>query len=162
MMRKFLLVALGLFCLGLPSFALAEDALKTKMDAYLVVSDKKGKESLKATTVAEPGQIIEYLITHNNTGEKSLKKVITNGPIPKNTQYVAGSAKTKVKHQLVVSIDGGKSFQAEPVMREVTDEKGKIKKVVVPESEYTHVRWMSTSKLKSNKKQSYRYRVQVL
>ena len=135
--------------------------LQTNMDAYVVTYNKKGKEVVKKASSAEPGQIIEYRIRHKNESAGVLNNLLTNGPIPKNTSYVAGSGSTKVKAEFEVSIDGGANFAKEPLTREVKDASGKIVTEEIPASEYTHVRWRGKDGIRKGKTQEFRYRVTV-
>ena len=52
------------------------------------------------------------------------------------------TAHTQTDADFTVSIDGGKTFENEPVKRLVVDEQGKKLERLIPPSEYTHVRWI--------------------
>lgn len=135
--------------------------LSTNMKAFVVTVDAKGKESLKTAKRAEPGQLIQYRITSTNSSKQALKGVMAVGPIPANTHYVKRSAQTKIKSTLQVSIDGGKTFEKEPVKRKKTMADGSVKTVIIPAKQYTHVRWQANKALKSGGKHVYNYRVKV-
>ena len=157
--RQARVCVLALLAIALPMTAHAK-GLQTDMQAYVVSVNDKGKEVIKKASSAEPGQMIEYRIKHKNESEGSLNALLTNGPIPKNTEYVPGSATTKVASEFEASIDGGANFAKEPLMRRVKDASGKFVEEEVPASEYTHVRWKGDT-LKKGKSQEFRYRVLV-
>jgi uncharacterized repeat protein (TIGR01451 family) len=135
--------------------------LSSDMKAFVVNVDSKGHEVLRAAKQAEPGQTIQYQLTYANHGKKSLKGLVVTGPIPSHTHYLANTAKTKVNSARLVSIDGGKTFEKEPVKRQQKMANGKVKTVVIPASKYTHIRWTANSPLNASGKQVYTYRVKV-
>lgn len=135
--------------------------LNTDMKAFVVTVDAKGKEVLQAAKRAEPGQVIQYRITSKNSGEQALKGLKAVGPIPANTRYVGQSAYTNIKSNLQVSIDGGKIFEKEPVKRQKTMPNGSVETVIIPTSQYTHVRWTANDALASGSQHVYNYRVKV-
>jgi hypothetical protein len=75
--------------------------------------------------------------------------------------YVGQSAKTGVPADLLVSIDGGATFEAEPVRRQERMPNGQMKTVVVPAEKYTNIRWKVKQPISSLGKQLYSYRVKV-
>lgn len=135
--------------------------LSTDMQAFVVTVDAKGKEKLQAAKKAEPGQVIQYQITSINSGQRKLKGLMAVGPIPVHTHYVGKSAHTKIKASMQVSIDGGKTFEKEPVKRNKKMTDGSMKMVVIPTKQYTHIRWKANNALASGSKHVYNYRVKV-
>ena len=138
-----------------------QSPLSSEMKAFVVQTNGSGKEQLKSLKTAEPGQTIQYQLTYKNKGEGALKGLTVTGPIPTNTHFLAKSTRTKVKSELVVSIDGGKTYEKEPVKRMKKMPDGSKKLVVIPADKYTHVRWETKSALKSGGKQVFNYRVKV-
>jgi len=61
----------------------------------------------------------------------------------------------------LVSIDGGKTFEKEPVTRQKKMADGTVKKVVIAADKYTHIRWKASDALVSKGQQQYTYRVKV-
>jgi hypothetical protein len=61
----------------------------------------------------------------------------------------------------MVRIDGGQTFESEPVKRMVKGGDGKIVEKIIPASKYTHVSWKPTAGIKASEKQLYTYRVAV-
>jgi len=138
-----------------------QSPLTSEMTAFVVHKDAAGKEKLKAAKSAEPGQTIQYQLTYKNKGQGVLKGLAVTGPIPANTHFLAKSTHTKVNSDVVVSIDGGKTYEKEPVKRLKVMSDGEKKMVTVPADKYTHVRWKTKSALNAGGKQVFSYRVKV-
>ena len=136
----------------------AKSPLQNSMSAYVVTVNQEGKEVLQPATEVEPGQIVEYALRYENKGSKALKDIIVTGPVPSATAYIGKSAHTEAKAELRVSIDGGKTFESEPVKRIVTNADGKKVEKIIPASEYTHVRWIMQEPLNSGVVQNFAYR----
>ncbi len=146
--------------LALVSLGLADDPLKTELQAYLVVADEAGNETLQEKYTIQPGQILEYKLTCINTSDKALTDLSLVGPVPESTSYLAGSATAAGKEQPVFSIDQGKQFQAEPVRFTVALPDGTKEERVAPASMYTHIRWQ-IAHLAATTQITLRYRVSV-
>ena len=143
-----------------PVFA---DPLKSVLEAFLVVTEKqngKEQERLESVDAAEPGSLIEYVLTYTNTSDEPLTGFAIKTPVPNNTSYQADSANASVKSDFRVSIDDGKTFEVEPVKRTVI-ENGVAKEIVIPASEYDAVAWNVKKKLKAEKSMTMRYRVVI-
>ncbi len=134
--------------------------ISSEMKAFVVETDAKGHEKLLSKQ-AEPGQTIQYQLTYKNQSQGAIKGLTVTGPIPANTHFLAKSTTTAVKSELVVSIDGGKTYEKEPVKRMKKMSDGTKKLVVIPANKYTHVRWKTKSALKSGAKQTFNYRVKI-
>ena len=132
--------------------------LESTMEAFVVSTDKEGKEVATPAKEVAPGQTVEYRLIYKNVSKKALKDIAVTGPIPSTTDYLANTANTKAETSFQVSIDGGKTFESEPVKRTVLDEKGKKVEKVIPPSEYTHVRWTMKKALEAGEAQTFAYR----
>ncbi|HPE61498.1 MAG: DUF11 domain-containing protein [Thiothrix sp.] len=132
--------------------------LQNTLQAYLVGVDQQGREILQPTREVEPGQLIEYQLTYSNTGSSALKDVVVTGPIPAATAYMPQSARSQARAQLQVSVDNGKTFESEPVKRMITDKNGRKVEVIIPPSEYSHVRWTMKEPLQAGVTQQFAYR----
>lgn len=143
------------------AFAFAPGALQSDMKALLVQKNADGTENLVQTEEAAPGDMIEYQITYTNTGAEALSGLVVNGPMPQNTSYVGGSARTVAGEALEVSIDGGQTWETEPVIRREKNEYGQIVEVVIPPTDYTNVRWISSQAVQPASSIGYSYRVTV-
>ena len=163
--REITTVVLAVAALALSAVSVAQSneagPLKTTMESFLVSVDKKGKETVAPTKEAEPGQVIEYRIGATNMSKAPLRGLVIDGPIPANTQYQAKSNKARTAHSFLVSINGGGTWDKEPVKRKRKDKDGKLKEVVIGPEEYTHSRWIVKSALGPKKKLEFSYRVKV-
>ena len=95
--------------------------------------------------VLQPGDVLTQEISASNSGKAALRGAGINVPVPRGTFYLGGATPSSNRWQTQFSFDGGKTFGSAPLMRTVTvSENGKSvqKKVVVPPSEYTNVRWL--------------------
>lgn len=164
MLKKMLYTLAFLGALGTTVAVAANNSkgpLVSEMKAFVVKQNQQGKETLKSSKTAEPGQVIEYQLVYKNTGKKDLSGLAVTGPIPSNTKYLGKSASTKIPSNFLVSIDGGKTYEKTPVTRQVKNKAGKMETVVVPAEKYTHLRWRVRNSLKAGGKQIYTYRVKV-
>ena len=134
--------------------------LQSEMKAFVVNTNAKGQERLRAVKKVEPGETIQYQLTYKNVSKKALQAITVTGPVPANTRFVGKSTKTAARSNVLVSIDGGKKFEKEPVRR-LRKIDGKKKMVVIPAEKYTHVRWKTSSALDAGKTQVFSYRVKV-
>ena len=132
--------------------------LQNSMAAYVVGQDAAGNEVLQAASEVSPGQTVEYAMTYANVGDNALQDIVVTGPIPSATAYIGQSAFTYAQAKLQVSIDGGKTFEAEPVTRIITDANGQQVQEIIPASEYTHVRWHMQQPLNAGETQQFAYR----
>jgi len=135
--------------------------LVSNMQAYLVKTNAQGKEYRQPAKQTEPGQIIEYNLTYTNEMKKPLSGLVVSGPIPANTAYVGHSAKAGVPSELLVSIDGGATFEREPVRRQQKMPNGVMKTVIIPAEKYTNLRWKVKQPIAALGRQLYTYRVKV-
>lgn len=104
---------------------------------------KNGQKSTKMVPVKKiaSGETVQYTISYKNSGKEAAKDVVINDPIPEGTTYIAGSATDKGK--LTFSIDGGKTYNAAPLVTyEVVAEGNRKEKRVAGTDLYTHIRWV--------------------
>ena len=138
-----------------------EPMLSSHMQASVITVDAKGKESMREMREVAPGQTIQYKLTYSNNSDNAFKGLVVTGPVPTNTHYLANTALTKVSSDRLVSIDGGKTFEKEPVKRQQKMADGTVKTVVISADKYTHIRWKANDALVSKGQQQYTYRVKV-
>ncbi|ASJ76602.1 DUF11 domain-containing protein [Granulosicoccus antarcticus] len=144
------------------SMALANGLVEGRIEAYLVSTDSQGNEVIQATAAAKPGELMEYRLTFVNSGESAVSGLNVIDPIPANTTFVSDSANSNADSLFEVSIDGGRTFEKEPVMRIETQADGSQKEVVIPPAQYTHVRWAVEESLDAEGgTHEYGYRVVV-
>lgn len=141
--------------------AFAEAPVQGTMEAF-VVHLENSKEKLKAAQDVEPNQIVEYRLTYTNKSKADISGLTVVGPVPEGTSYVSDTADADIAASLKVSIDGGETFESEPVTREVVKANGEVIEKVIPSEEYTHLQWIAQSAIEGKGgKQLYRYRVKV-
>ena len=147
--------------LTLPTLALAKDEIKFTSTAEIEVEkvNAKGEKTVvrEPALLLQPGQIAVYTNSFTNIGAQPAEKVVINNPVPKNTEYLGGSA-TATGFDLVFSVDGGKSFGAP---KELTVPDGKGGKRPAEPKEYTNIRWTMQPPLKSGATGIVEFRVRV-
>ncbi|NND89932.1 MAG: DUF11 domain-containing protein [Granulosicoccus sp.] len=157
---RFLLVLSVLFSMA--GLAFASGPVTGEIQAFIVSVDEDGKEVILQADEAEPGNVMEFRIVFTNNGDDDVRGVQVVDPIPQNTRFVPDSPQSDVPADFEVSIDGGESFELEPVVRIETQADGSQKEVVIPPEQYTHVRWLAQQELTSNGGQhQFTYRVTV-
>lgn len=151
-------VALPLFAM---SAGYAEAPVQGTMEAF-VVELKDNKEQLKAAENVEPNEVVEYRLTYTNSGGSNISGLTVVGPVPAGTNYLSDTASADVAATLLVSIDGGVTFEREPVKRNVVKNNGELVERVVPPEEYTHLQWKAKDAIEGEGgKHFYTYRVRV-
>lgn len=122
---------------GTNVFAAETRAVDVRLQAFQVVSQDKGAETLVPALEADIGDTIEYQITYQNQGKDVARAVAATLPVPEGAmRYLAGSAAPKA---VQASVDG-KTFAPLPLTREVV-RKGLRIVERVPASEYRFLRW---------------------
>lgn len=160
-MRLFRTAALLTASLLCSSIVLAEAPILGTMQAF-IVEIENDKETLKEAEKVEPKQLVEYQMTYVNKGDSSINGLTVVGPVPEGTEYVSDTADADVSSQLLVSIDGGKTFESEPVIRLETKASGEVVEKLIPPTEYTHLQWKAKNPINAEGgKQIYSYRVRV-
>jgi len=161
-MRFSPVVALFTAFLLFAGLAYAKGPVTGEIKVFVVSTDDSGQEIVTEASETEPGQVMEFRIVFTNNGDESVRGVQVVDPIPLNTRYISDSHQADVPASFEVSIDGGESFELEPVTRIETQADGSQKEVTIPPSQYTHVRWLAQEELTSNGGQhSFAYRVTV-
>lgn len=145
-MKKYLTtigVIVALFII--PSLALARPVVNINVKAEMEVAVKEAGKTVTKKVEAknvEPGSMIFYTVNFKNDGDEKATNAVIDNPIPKNTQYVAGSAYGEGA-EITFSIDNGKTYNKPSMLYyEMTDKQGqKVKKVASPDT-YTNIRWV--------------------
>jgi uncharacterized repeat protein (TIGR01451 family) len=87
-----------------------------------------------------PGDTVRYRLLFTNVSAGAVHGIVLDNPIPAGLHYAAGSAKAdRADVAILYSIDGGKSYSAEPMIDAVVD--GRHEQHAAPAELYTHVRW---------------------
>jgi uncharacterized repeat protein (TIGR01451 family) len=158
-MRLVLRLVAALATVGVlsPVFAQSADGpLDSRLAARkVVVTD--GRETLVDASDAKPGDLIEYTATYRNKGTAPIRNLEATLPVPKDTEYVAGSARPAGAR---ASTDGT-SFASLPLKRKVKRADGKEAEEAVPLRDYRALRW-SAGELGGEKTASFSARVRVI
>ncbi|HEY0379064.1 MAG TPA: hypothetical protein VGC87_19265 [Pyrinomonadaceae bacterium] len=166
-LRALPLAALCLLVLG-GAAAIAQRQLRTaergrpEVKVSLSGSVARGGERLpleKAAAV-NPGEVLDWTITSENDGSAPARNYKAVGQIPKGTVLVAGSTSADGSASVSYSIDGGKSFSAEPTIDERQAD-GTVKQVPAPVSMYTQLRYEWADPLADGGKLQASYKVRV-
>lgn len=134
-------------------------ALQLDLDAYRIELVEEGDAIVERRVLAlevAPGDQLEWWLRAVNSGSEALPGLALDLPIPAGTWYLADTADLwrldadgeptvagVPAFTLLVSADGGASFQAEPLMRTVVEDRDgarvEVEEVMPPEA-YTHLR----------------------
>ena len=156
---------LSLFLLGAGAFAqkhfMLANALRPEVKVELSgsVQRESARVALDKATVVNPGEILDWTMTSENSGNAPALNYKAVGHIPRGTEFVAGSAKADGA-KTVFSIDGGKSYSPQPMIEEKQPD-GSVKRVPAPSSMYTEVRYEWADPLAQGGKLSATYKVRV-
>ena len=157
--------ALSLLVLGVAGFAQKHFMLsnaarpEVKMQLSGSVERDSAVVPLDKSTVVKPGEILDWTIVSENSGNTAALGYKTIGHIPQGTTFVADSAKADGA-KAFYSIDGGKSFSAQPMFEEKQAD-GSVKRVPAPISMYTEIRYEWSDPLAQGGKLSASYKVRV-
>lgn len=142
--------------------------LQLSLEKRTIQTDNQGREQVvwqplsgSEITVA-PGDTLRYKVVASNQGKAPAKSLVVTQPIPQGMFYLLNSAGTSPNSRAntTFSIDGGKTFVANPVLR-VTLANGQVEERPAPASAYTHVRWQLTELLDANQQTEMTYQVKV-
>jgi uncharacterized repeat protein (TIGR01451 family) len=120
-------------------------------DAKLIALDK--------SIAVKPGEVLTWTIDAMNTGNAPAHDYKAVARIPRGTEYVSDSARAEGANALY-SIDGGKSFSAQPMIEEKQAD-GSVKRVPAPVAMYTDIRYEWANPLAQGEKLSASYKVRV-
>jgi uncharacterized repeat protein (TIGR01451 family) len=131
---------------------------EVKMQLFGAV-EREGLVPLEKGTVVNPGEILDWTIASENSGNAPALGYKAVGHIPQGTIFVADSAKADGA-KTVYSIDGGKSYSAQPMIEEKQAD-GSVKRVPAPAAMYTEIRYEWADPLAQGGKLSASYKVRV-
>lgn len=156
--KLFLIVCLVLFLstlLAQPTQELMKkEPLQGKMEIYRIAK-VDGQYKRYFVTKAKPGDILEYVITYTNVSQQPLQDIQIVGPIPSESYIVPNTIKMPDRNTMLVSIDGGKTYQKPPIKRKVR-QGNKIVEVPVSDKEWTHLKY-TVPELRANQTTELRY-----
>lgn len=127
----------------LPGAAWAKPVIDISVAQLKQVVDPKAGAPVRfvPTQEAQPGDVIQYVLTYANKGDEPARDAVIDDPIPKGTTYLANSAGGEGA-EVTFSSDGGKTYASAPKLTyEVKLPNGGVEKRIATPSDYTHVRW---------------------
>ena len=142
-------------------FLFPRTTLVSDMNAYRVKFNEQGEKYLEPASNAAKGDVLEYQLTYTNTTKKELNGLVVTGPIPANTSYIKKSGKAFSASKLYVSIDGGVTYESEPVLRQVKMPNGKFMSTLIPEDKYTNIRWTLDGPMAAHNQVLFIYQVEL-
>ncbi len=140
--------------------------LRLEAEKQVVAQDQQGKQkvswkALQGKAVVQPGDVLRYTLSGENTSDRPLKNLTLNQPIPKGMVYVLKSATINAKDaKISYSIDGGRTFVVNPTVK-VTLSNGKVETKPAPATAYTHIRMNFGSIVPAKSTIKATYQVQV-
>jgi uncharacterized repeat protein (TIGR01451 family) len=122
----------------------------------------RGEErvAIEKAGAVHPGEVLDWKITSANDGDAPAREYKTVAHVPAGTALVAGSATAEYGAQVTYSIDGGKTFSAQPSVEEKQPD-GTVKRVAAPVSMYTELRYEWADALAAGTKIDASYKVRV-
>ncbi len=140
-------------------------ALNLVGEKQQIKKDAQGQDVITWQAVGEkvsvqPGDVLRFTLNSKNEGDRPAANLVLTQPIPKGTQYVLNTAIANIPAQTTYSIDGGRSFVANPTVA-VTLPDGKVETRPAPASAYTHVRWTVSQPLAALAATQVAYQVAV-
>ena len=102
-------------------------------------SAKKAGQERNDKAMARPGDVLGYSLAFTNVTHGAVTNVQFVDPLPQGLVYRPGSARADKPVRIEYSIDGGKSYTAQPMI--VVVENGKRVEKPAPREAYTHIRW---------------------
>ncbi len=128
--------------------------------AKQVEKDQKVEWQESGTRVsAGPGDVLRYTLKGQNKGNNAIKNMVLTQPIPNGMTYVMKST-TQPNASVTYSIDGGKSFVANPTVQ-VRLANGNVETKPAPANVYTHVRWQLNDAMAPGQSVNVSYQVVV-
>ncbi len=139
--------------------------LVLKVEKKNITKDTQGKEVVSWQDLGSKAQvtsqdILRYTVNGNNQGNKAANNLIVTQPISPQMIYVMNSAAGTNGAEITYSIDGGKTFVANPKIK-VKLNNGQIDERPAPASSYTNVRWKFTKSIDPAAKVQASYQVKV-
>ena len=159
-----LIATVSLLMLGVAGFAqrhLISAAARPEVKVQLSAAVERDSAlvPLDKAAAVNPGEVLDWTIMSENSGNASAFEYKAVGHIPRGTSFVAGSAKADGA-RAVYSIDGGKSYSDQPTIEEKQSD-GTVKRVAAPVAMYTDIRYEWSDPLAQGGKLTASYKVKV-
>jgi uncharacterized repeat protein (TIGR01451 family) len=138
--------------------------LQLSAEQKFVEKDEKGQpvtnwKPLDQASVVRPGDVLRYTVAGQNLGDRPVANLVINQMIPTQMKYVLNSAVQPAGMSAVYSIDGGKTFVANPTVQ-VKLADGTVETRPAPAEVYTHIRW-NMSAIAANTSTNVSYQLEV-
>lgn len=160
-----LLVALAVIAAAAAAIAAGRSHTTTTGKPEVKVSLAAQVERDKAVDIEKagqlvPGEVLTWTITSVNSGSAAAQNYKTVGDIPAGTIFVANSTNGAGKPAVSYSIDGGKTFDTQPMISQKQPD-GSTRRIPAPVSLYTQVRFEWMEPLAEGKALTATYQVRV-
>lgn len=153
-----LLAMFGIFSSAVQA---AEAAIRVTSIAQIEieVTGIKGEKSIKRTSVdkALPGTEVIYTTQFKNVLTTAASNIVIDNPIPKNTEYKAGSVFGE-NCEILFSVNGGKQYAHAEDLK--SKDKDGNERTALP-MEYTHIRWTHKGQLTPGKSSEVGFRATI-
>jgi uncharacterized repeat protein (TIGR01451 family) len=139
--------------------------LVLKVEKKNITKDAKGKEVVNWQDLGDKAQVtsqdvLRYTVNGNNQGNGAANNLVVNQAISPQMTYIMNSAAGTNGAEITYSIDGGKTFVANPIIK-VKLNNGQIQERPAPATSYTNIRWKFTKAIDPNAKVQANYQVRV-
>jgi uncharacterized repeat protein (TIGR01451 family) len=134
--------------------------LNLSAEKWVGNGEKANWQTLKGNVTVNPNDTLRYTVVGRNAGKVAAKKLTVTQPIPKQMTYRLGSSQNNDRATTTYSIDNGKSFTNQPMVKvQLTD--GKEAMRPAPAEAYTHVRWQFDQSINPSAQVQATYEVKV-
>jgi uncharacterized repeat protein (TIGR01451 family) len=108
------------------------------LEVRKIVRAADGRESIVGADTAKPGDVLEYVVTYENTTGEAVRNLNAMLPIPAATEFIPGSARPATA---TASLDARK-FEAIPLKRKVLRDGHDVEETVAYR-EYRYLSWLA-------------------
>ncbi|MEM6351787.1 MAG: hypothetical protein AAF766_13595 [Cyanobacteria bacterium P01_D01_bin.14] len=131
----------------------------------VVTVDNKGGEvidweALEGQVQVQPGDVLRYTVDGANSGDVPAANLQIVQPVPEQTTYLLGSAKSLTAAAITYSIDSGATFVEAPMIEVVLPD-GTVELQPAPAEAYTHVKWQFDDTLTAADAVEVAYQVRI-
>ena len=140
--------------------------LLLSVEKQVIQKNPQGKEiktwlgMVGNNVAAKPGDVLRFTLKAENKGDRPAKKLALIQPVPQGTVYLLNTAISESPASIVYSIDGSKTFVANPTVK-VSLPNGTVVERPAPAEVYTHVRWFLGRELAPKATSKVFYQVKV-
>ena len=152
--------------LSLSGAPLAAEALESHMSFLVVETAQDGTEALVERDAVKPGEVIHYVLAHENKTDAGMQGLIIAAPVPEGLTLTNDGASTSVPAVFEVQADldpelEGLEWSTLPAMRKVVDPDGSLREEELPLEAVRAVRWSLSEELAAGETARNTYRVRV-